>query len=79
MVGGINWVWSAYGKGFVLCICIYVDTMDDTKIQIWSIDEFRLERIDTTFVVEHGDNSGSDIVVAEVRNAECRTLKALCI
>ena len=66
MVGRINWIWSAYGKGFVLCIRVYVDTMDDTKIQVWSVDEFGMENIDTTFVVEYGYYGAGDIVVTEI-------------
>ena len=63
MVGWINWVRGINDKSFILCICIYVDTLDDPKIPLWSIDEFGMESIDPTFIVKYGDNGGGKLVV----------------
>jgi len=34
MVGLTSWVWSINDKSFILCICIYVDTLDDPEIPL---------------------------------------------
>jgi hypothetical protein len=65
-VGGINWIWSINGKGFVLCICIYVDTMDDPEIPLRSIDEFRMEGIDPIVVGEYGDHCSCNLTSAKI-------------
>ena len=63
MVGWFNWIFCTDGKGIVLCFCIYVDTVDDPKISLWSTDETGMEIIDPACIVEYGDNGSGDIVV----------------
>ena len=63
MVGWTNWIWSIDDKSFILCICIYVDTLDYTKIPLRSVDEFGMESIDTAFIIEYGDNGSGEIAI----------------
>ena len=63
MVGWASWICCIDDQGIIFCICIYVDTLDDPEIPLWPIDEFGMESIDPTFIVEYGGNGGSELVV----------------
>ena len=62
-MGWISWIWGINDKSNIFCVSIYVDTLDNSKIPLWPIDEFGMEIIDPTFAVEYGDNGGGNIVV----------------
>ena len=44
-----------------------MDSMDDSPVPLWPIDELRLEEINTIGIGEYDNYSGGDIVVEEVR------------
>ena len=43
-----------------------MDSMDDSPVPLWPIDELRLEEINTIGIGEYDNYSGGDIVVEEV-------------
>ena len=61
-MGWDSWIRSADDQSLVLCVCVYVDTLDDSAIPLRSIDEFGMEEINSVIVVEYDYNGGGDFV-----------------
>ena len=53
-------------ESIFICVYIYMDTMDDTKIQVRSIDEPGMEKIGAACIAEYDCDCGGDVVAEEV-------------